>query len=357
MEVAETTTSPSFNGMEVAETTNPWSFQGMEVDETTNSVPPASFSTNTFTSATTTTSSSTITTTTGSTTTSTASTTTRSTSTTSMTTTSMTTTATTSSTSTSTTTTSTATSTTLTTMTVTLPPWAMLCFILMLPDSYELSLVALQYKKHAGVFACENFALYSSKVIEVVPGIKTGVVNSDLKCELGGEFKTALNRQIFMAVWDKVLADGQWRRHGWIVKADADTVFFPDRLRVMLMRHTDRRRGVYFNNCKFGLHGPLEVFSKNAVGMWAAGMTRCVAHFHKLCSGPCRWGEDMFIDQCLLRVLKVRRESDWDVLQEDHCDAPKGWRSCSNGSKAAFHPFKEVDDYRACLSGAPEAKE
>jgi hypothetical protein len=81
-----------------------------------------------------------------------------------------------------------------------------------------------------------------------------------------------------------------------------------DRLRVALAFHHDEEGGVYFNNCKFGLHGPIEVFSQKAVDVWQGGRQRCVHHFEKLCSGPCLWGEDMFIDQCLQSAESEARE-------------------------------------------------
>merc|ERR1712232_222343 len=100
----------------------------------------------------------------------------------------------------------------------------------------------------------------------------------------------------------------------------------------------DQWNGVYLNNCRVGLHGPLEVMSRAAVHRWVLGTQGCVDHFTRLCSGPCKWGEDMFMDQCLKRVLKVRRDHDWSLLSEDHCYS-NDWAACRNGN-VAFHPFK-----------------
>jgi len=149
-------------------------------------------------------------------------------------------------------------------------------------------------------------------------------------------------------VWAKIISDGRFMYHQWTVKSDPDAVFFADRLRVALRVHREGVRGVYLNNCKFGMHGPLEVLSREAVRTWAAGSQRCLLHFHKACSGPCFWGEDMFMDQCLSKVLLVKRDDDFNVLVEDHCDPPPGWQKCLDGSKAAFHPFKNPDQYKQC---------
>ena len=161
---------------------------------------------------------------------------------------------------------------------------------------------------------------------------------------------TALNTEIFFKVWDRVFQDKRYLFHEYVVKVDPDTVFLVDRLRVALAFHDDEEEGVYFNNCKFGLHGPIEVFSQKAVDVWQGGRQRCVHHFEKLCSGLCLWGEDMFIDQCLQKVLKVKRVNDWNLISEAHCDSPD-WPECRNG-QVTFHPFKDLVSYQKCLENA-----
>jgi len=230
---------------------------------------------------------------------------------------------------------------------------SLFCFSLSQPDGYEMGLLALQHRVRISIFACDEYAVYSNKVVEVAPGVNTTMVNSDLKCESGGEFGTALNTDIFMTVWTKVISDGRYRYNHWTVKADPDAVFFPERLRIAVHFHSEaasQPRGAYLNNCKFGLHGPLEAFSQLAVQTWAAGSAKCVQHFDDLCSGPCLWGEDMFIDQCLEKVLLVQRVNDWNLLSEAHCDS-KDWHDCRNGA-IAFHPFKSEGEYKGCMANA-----
>mmetsp|Transcript_34177 Transcript_34177/g.67271 ORF Transcript_34177/g.67271 Transcript_34177/m.67271 type:complete len:363 (-) Transcript_34177:198-1286(-) len=134
------------------------------------------------------------------------------------------------------------------------------CFALMLPGSYEQDLLAMQFNKGVSLFACNEYAVYSNRVIEVAPGVNTSVVNSDLKCGKGGEFGTALNLDIFIAVWTKVVSEDRFLVHDWTAKVDPDAVFFPDRLLKVLEVHPETQEGVYLNNCKFGMHGPVEVF-------------------------------------------------------------------------------------------------
>jgi len=226
---------------------------------------------------------------------------------------------------------------------------ALFCFMVMRPPpSNEPDLVKLHLSMKAGIFACDEHAVYSNKAIDLGSGEVAIIVDSNLKCKSGGEFKTALNLDIFLKVWERVFQDGTYKNYDWSVKVDPDSVFFPERLRLALYEYGGGSEKVYLNNCKFGLHGPLEVFSRTAVEAWKGGRQKCLKHFDKVCSGPCYWGEDMFIDQCMEKVLKVSRDSDYSLLVEEHCDAPKGWRSCKDKSIVAFHPFKEVDSWRDC---------
>jgi len=227
---------------------------------------------------------------------------------------------------------------------------SLFCFALMQPHGYEKELLAMQHKQRASLFSCDEYAVLSNQHLQVAPGVNTSLVKSDLKCKKGGEFMTALNTDIFMAVWTKVIEQGRFMYHDWTVKVDPDSVFFPNRLRVAVAFHPEPPEGVYLNNCKFGMHGPIEVFSRKAVMAWAKGSAVCMQHFEKLCSGPCLWGEDMFIDQCLEKVLKVSRVDDWNLLSEPHCDSTD-WESCKNGG-ITFHPFKSVKGYLKCLAAA-----
>mmetsp|Transcript_121287 Transcript_121287/g.302684 ORF Transcript_121287/g.302684 Transcript_121287/m.302684 type:complete len:842 (-) Transcript_121287:147-2672(-) len=229
---------------------------------------------------------------------------------------------------------------------------SLFCFALMLPGSYEQDLLAMQYKNKVSLFDCEGYSVLSNKSIAVAPGLTSGIIDSNLMCKKGGEFGTALNLDIFIAVWKKVISDGTYLHHDWTVKVDPDAVFFADRLRSIVGVHSETPTGVYLNNCKYGLHGPIEVFSRNAITSWAKGRQQCQDYFWKLCHGDCFWGEDLFIDQCLWKVLKVRRDNDWRLLVEDHCSPPKDWDNCEDADRVSFHPFKKADTYMTCLNNA-----
>eukprot|EP00445_Apocalathium_hangoei_P004426 CAMPEP_0203844332 /NCGR_PEP_ID=MMETSP0359-20131031/3133_1 /ASSEMBLY_ACC=CAM_ASM_000338 /TAXON_ID=268821 /ORGANISM="Scrippsiella Hangoei, Strain SHTV-5" /LENGTH=818 /DNA_ID=CAMNT_0050759247 /DNA_START=47 /DNA_END=2500 /DNA_ORIENTATION=- len=200
------------------------------------------------------------------------------------------------------------------------------CFVLILPGSYEQQLLATQSRQRVGIFLCDEYTVYSNKPIDDLLGVPVGIVNSSLKCEKGGEFGTALNLDIFMSVWDAVRDNGKFLHQDWTVKVDPDSVFFPDRLRSLIGTDVfEPPSGVYLNNCMFGLHGPLEVLSKRAVESWLEGRYKCKDHFWEMCHGDCLWGEDLFVDQCLWKVLNVRREGNFRLLMEEHCKPPDNW--------------------------------
>jgi hypothetical protein len=233
------------------------------------------------------------------------------------------------------------------------PGVSLYCFALFIPWSNEKELIDYTYEMNTHIFQCEEYATYSDGQYKVAPGVRTLKVDSDLKCESGGEFGTALNTPIFFAVWDVVLAGGRHQKHDWTVKVDPDCVFFPDRLRGLVSRYQEYQGGTYLNNCDMGLHGPLEVLSRLAVDNWAAGRDDCVQHFEAQCSGDCEWGEDLFLDQCL-QYLQAYRVDEFEQLIEDHCAPPPNWDSCLDDRKtiAAFHPFKTRDAYETCMNNA-----
>lgn len=229
-------------------------------------------------------------------------------------------------------------------------PASLFCFALMQPMGYERTLVEMQYKQRWGIFGCNEYQVISNASVQLAPGLVTSVIASDLICEMGGEFNTALNTDIFLLVWQKVFDETRFQYSDWTVKVDPDCVFFPYRLRIAVSFHADSHGGAYLNNCKYGLHGPLEVLSARAVVAYVAGQMRCKAHFNEVCSGPCGWGEDMFMDQCLDKVLGIERIDDWNLLSEAHCDSDD-WMECKS-RRIAYHPFKSTVDYQRCMGNA-----
>jgi len=238
-------------------------------------------------------------------------------------------------------------------------PATLFCFTLTRPFGAELELLRMQHAHRSSIFGCEEHTVYSNESLQLAEGLTTHVINVSLDCEFARERSSFLNTRIFKEVWKEVVGGGRLEAYNWAVKVDPDCVFFPDRLRTLL--HSRQRagasngdskskRGVYLSTCWFGMLGPLEVLSSKAVRILVAGWDRCEAQFGKLCAGACRWGEDLFVDQCLSDILGVHRDAA-GLLGAEGCDSPRSFKTCGDDSKVAFHPFRTEDSYRSCLTG------
>lgn len=229
-------------------------------------------------------------------------------------------------------------------------------FSLMVPGSYEEPLLELQYQERTSIFGCDAWAVYSNVSKTLGAGIVTRAVPTTLDVKFGGDSYTALNSWIFIAVWKKVI-DEKWHElHKWIVKVDPDAVFFPERLRPIVAAHPNAG---YINNCKYGLHGPIEVLSNTAVATLAADYKasfdgkapkQCV---QKLNFGE--WGEDFFLSRCMWEVHGITKELDEGLMCEAHCDC-SDWYWCDKPGKVTFHPLKRPDMYKQCMANALAAE-
>lgn len=234
---------------------------------------------------------------------------------------------------------------------------SLFCFSLVQPRSYENKLVEAHFELDTSIFACDAYSLYSNVSYEVVPGVITAVVKSNLICEF---HEIAWNTRVFIATWAAVLEDYIYAGHDWTVKVDCDSVFLPSRLLPVLRDHADVG---YLNNCRYGLHGPIEVLSLRAMAALAADYARseagdeparCLAAMPEAVEGPAQWGEDMFLDKCLGEVLGVDSVIDSRLMCEAHCDCPN-WYWCRNGTdRVIFHPFKVPDLLRQCVANTLE---
>jgi len=287
------------------------------------------------------------------------------------------------------------------------------CYVLIMPSGYEPDLVKAQVTQAAGVFACDGFVVFSNASLALGPLNKTGaevstvIVPGSLAVPYGGKWYTALNTGIFLRVWRAVVEHGGYLQHDWVVKADADCVFFPSRLLDILMTHPmssvpmlqrdsagecgnctlggqelscsahirglqekgatcesalretsrpkpldcgckcgasscyqnrDDRGAMFLVNCKFGLHGPIEVLSKDAIAVFESRIQECEV----LRANP--WGEDKYLDRCLQK-LGVRRVLTYELLDETACGQLPV--KCASSS-VAFHPFKDIQAYFDC---------
>lgn len=225
------------------------------------------------------------------------------------------------------------------------------CFSLMVPSGGEPRLLAWQAEHQASIFACDATTIYSNQQLQV-GSYWTHIVDSDLKCKFGGDSQSALNSWIFIAVWKAVIDDGTYKSYDYTVKCDPDAAFFPDRMKRILAPHAG---APYVNNCRYGMHGPIEVFGKAAIERLAQDYQssadgkaprECVEKLH---FG--QWGEDMFMNQCLSQVYGLSAPLEPRLMCEDHCDCPS-WYWCGPGDTASYHPFKTVEAYANCMANA-----
>jgi hypothetical protein len=237
---------------------------------------------------------------------------------------------------------------------------SLFCTAMCMPDSYEVGLLRAQYKKgKLGMFGCNEWSVYSNKTFRLNPddeekALVTKKIEGPLSGVMGGEFHTVLNTAVFLKFWTKVTENSAALKADWTVKLDPDTVFIPLRLRALLrtkegpLGQEEPEKGIFLNNCHVGMHGPIEVLSKQALATYKA--------HHKECEkgSPAEHGqEDWYLRDCFheLGVLKVNA---YNVLLEGTLacqERPSDWhpyRPPCFSAQVAFHPFKTVESYMHC---------
>ena len=114
-------------------------------------------------------------------------------------------------------------------------PTTVFCFVVALPRSRE---VLTAKRALTQLVACDGFAVYSNESFVVGRGVRSEVAVEDsmsvpLKATEFGPV-AATNTKVLRKVWAHVADTCIHRRFDWIVKIDADTVFFTNRLRARL---------------------------------------------------------------------------------------------------------------------------
>jgi hypothetical protein len=230
---------------------------------------------------------------------------------------------------------------------------SLLCTILIMHSSNEELLVKEAHSLRTGIFACDQFVVYSNASWTIAPDVETRNIGGSLHCPRGGDGYSALNTWIFMRFWKKVIDDGDYRHKDWTIKTDADAVFFPGRLRVVLQDHKSSH---WVNNCHHGMHGPLEVLSREAMTRLAqdymAAPDKSTPHSCYTSLPFEEWGEDMFLDQCLKTVYKLPGDLDERLICEADCNCDDYFWCQNDAARVAFHPFKEVSMYKQCIANA-----
>lgn len=218
----------------------------------------------------------------------------------------------------------------------------------MQPGGNEEKLIRMQLENGWGIFACNYAVVISTETVNLA---SSGApfytwMNPAPQAEMGDRgidgvtTDSYLNTKTFIMAWETLMNGGQVWLFDFVVKVDPDTVFLPGRLRQHVEPYTGQE--VYFSNCgKWGgkvlLYGALEVLSIGALRRYREGKWTCQSlDWHG-------WGEDSFMQHCL-DTMNVQDVSDLTQVADNRCaSAP-----CSDYTKAAFHDFKEPDDWIRC---------
>merc|ERR1712190_152200 len=230
--------------------------------------------------------------------------------------------------------------------------------------SHELELLQQQYQKKVSLFSCDHYDVFSDGDAEVgsgYPAIK--VTDNDHEFRLIKRKKTGtwVNTGMFKQVWKAIAQKPEIKEVQWVVKVDADAIFFPHRLKGMLQGHPITYTGIYLENCnevKWGFFGNLEVFSVEAFNTLLNNIDSCSKSIDWVKGtkfGPI--GEDLFALMCMDRngVSKVQN---FDLTTDGVCPGTKKRWGAKNATKwkppcnlvgtPAIHPFKKPEEYLSC---------
>jgi hypothetical protein len=205
------------------------------------------------------------------------------------------------------------------------------CFAVATPNTYEVALMQALEEKRLGIYQCDTSAVfqgYKAKFIKI------------------GSWKSVINTDVFLKIWNDVRTDGRYAQHDWTVKVDPDAVFFPGRLKQHLLKMRpiagsklylkNSPTGGHHNEWVFGFLGPIEIFSAAAMHEYFAKQDTCSDHIgHES-------GEDFYMKTCM-EAIGVGFMEDITLLSNS-----KNVDSCSNTWKVTFHPFKGVDLWLQC---------
>jgi len=239
--------------------------------------------------------------------------------------------------------------------------------------SYELELLQQSYEKGASLFSCAEWRVYSD-VVAPLGGddmtIKVDDVKGDFHILRRKETKSWVNSGLFAQVWTAIKNEGHYLNHNWIIKVDADAVFFPYKLANVLMDTHVPAEGLYMENCKYvdwGYFGNLEVFSKQAFSTLTDNVEHCYTALdwkvgvHGGKYGA--MGEDLFAQKCM-DLMGVGKVENFDLTTDGACEAdrPSAQRKnkkyvpdCAGVTTPSIHPFKKPAAWLKCWEEAVSA--
>jgi hypothetical protein len=238
------------------------------------------------------------------------------------------------------------------------------CYLFIMPSGMEPKLTTKMYERQIGPFGCDAYDILSNASFNIGQAVTT-VVPGSFSCEHGGKWGTALNTENFIRVWQTMFSLGQWQSYDWSIKNDADAVFFPPRFLDLVTGRSGLMAAVptgpvYLNNCQWGMHGPVEAVSNEAMGMYfQSGTTVCAdilqrAMTSELPAGADEaeysFGEDQFMRECLEELGVTKVDAMPHILSERYACGERP-QDCGD-ARVTFHAFKNVPEFMVCLNYA-----
>lgn len=251
----------------------------------------------------------------------------------------------------------------------------MFCFSLMPSSGAKAWLLQAQHVVRQSIFGCNGFAVFAGNEKpkgEEIKAMHIIFIDGTEAEETfdGGTYQGSLKSDFAAAAWTVLKRSHIVSRYDWIVKVEADAVFFPERLMEMLettkpMSEAKPSSAMYLQNCvmKDGsgdikMHPALEVLSSAAATEFMEASSQggeCYENF-----GPwarTAWAEGRYLQECLA-LLNVQAVAADGALSSENC-AVSGEaleftglelrkRACMGGA-VAVHRVTSIEDYMLCL--------
>merc|ERR1712228_292224 len=121
-------------------------------------------------------------------------------------------------------------------------------------QNHELELLNIAAERNAGIFACEQWDVFSDVSVPIdskgYVTIKVEDTYNEFHQLKRKDSGTWVNWALFYQVWIKVREVAKWQSADYTIKVDADAVFIPQRLRTWLStKPGDSPHGLYYENC------------------------------------------------------------------------------------------------------------
>jgi hypothetical protein len=220
----------------------------------------------------------------------------------------------------------------------------------------EMALMIAQNQKKAGIFGCDEYAVFCDQNRDDLPFPYTVVNFAGRRGVPGALTATWVNADDFISAWDHIITQEHYTKYDWSIKVDPDTVFLANGMRRHLKKYKGELvsgNGVYLKNCEAGprglqLFGSVEVLSSGAVSSLGANRDNCRNSIqHGL------MGEDLWLQTCLDQI-GVRAIEDYEFLADGYCPSAPSIALCSP-PRVVFHPFKMPAQWMKCLDEREEA--